>query len=278
MRRQSFTRVLRFVPRDGAGGAGGGNGGGQNYQITADAIRALIAREGGGNSEEAIRHLMRENHRTRKRAKTAESELEKLKNGNRIAPEGGAVLTAEQKKQWETVSGFLTESKLTPEKLIEAAKRTSELEGEIATRDRKANIASVAKSAGYNADALVEVVELKRLEIAMRDVTVKEDGKTVKESRPFVRKAGDDKAEWSPLSEYVDENLKAFKPALEAVADDDADEGDEANERPADRAATRTETGTRFPPQSRSKEPPKGGKTEKQLREEAAQSGLYSTI
>lgn len=270
---RSMLRFLAVVPHDGTKPDASAS-----YTITPEAIRALISREGGGDSNEAIRHLLRENHKARRRAKTAEGELEKLKTDNRIAPQGGAVITAEEKKLLDTISPYLTESKLTPEKLIEAAKRTGELEGEIATRDRKAGIASVAEAAGYNVDALVEVVELKKLEVAMRDVTVKEDGKTVKESRPFVRKAGDDKAEWLPLAEYVDESLKPFKPALEATADDDGDTA-EGEGRSFRRDTSRRESeGTRFPSQSRSREAPKGGKSEKELREEAASTGMYSTI
>jgi hypothetical protein len=244
--------------------------------LTEAAIRRIIQREGGGNANNAIAELVRENAKARRRARKVEAQLKTLTDSGRIAPEGAVILTADDGKRWGTIKKHLDEKKQTPEQLIEAAAKVGELESKVAESERKSAHAAIAKELGWKPDALSEVLDLKKLEVTMKDVTETVDGKKVKTPVPHVRKAGDEKGEWEPLETYAEENLKTFLPAL--TAKDDEGEEEEADRQTSTR---RTTTGTQVPSQSRSK-PAKGGKEEKtddeirreNLRENPALSGF----
>lgn len=267
-------RFLRMA-RDGNPAPSGG--------VSEDAVLRLIRREGHGDAKAALKVLMRENKQARDRARVAEDELKKLKDGSRIAPEGGVVLTAEDAKKWATLSKHLTDSKLTPEQLIEAAGKVGDLEGKLAATERKELFNSVADELGWNGSALADVLELKKLTVAMRDVMVKDEdtGKSVKKSLPHVRAADDEKASWELLETYAETNLKTFLPSLTAI--EETEEGTDTQRAPQQRmkgtgsgAAT---GGTKVPDQSRSK-PAKGGadKTEEQIRKENLETNNYAAL
>lgn len=250
-------RVLR-MPRDGNGGGDG------DRMISMDEVRRLIQREGHGDSNEAIRVLLRDNKKARTRASKAEQELADLKTKGRIAPDGAVILTGDDAvKVWPTISKFLSENKLTPEQLIEAHTKAGKLEGEVSTMKRKELYATVATELGWNGDALAEVLELKKLDVRMGEVVVKDDdGKSVKKLVPQVRTSGDDKAPWEPLETFAEENLKTFIPALAAT---ESEEGSAPRTRKEREQQT---TGTRVPEQTRSRPSTGKGKSDDDIRNE----------
>lgn len=257
-------------PMDGGGGAVD-----NKTPITMEQIKRLISREGHGDSHKAIEVLLRENRKSRKRAQDAEKKAKDLEDGKRIAPEGGAVLSAEEAKEWKVIQPYLAEQKLDGAKLIAAAKKSGELQTELDQRKGKDLIAKVAESIDYNAPALIDVLELKKLDVEMQDVKVPSDEdeeKLVTKSLPFVRAKGDDKAKWVLLTEYAEENLKTFMPALTAK---DGDEETEAGTT----TRTKPQGGVRIPAQSRSRKPAApAGKTDEKIREEAIDTGAFSVL
>lgn len=262
------------MPRDGSSSP-------TLIQMSEEQLNRLISREGHGDARETVRVLARENKKARERARKAEDELATLKTGNRIAPEGGVVLTPDQAKQWAAFEKFMGESKSTPEQIIEAAKKIGELQGELATVKRKELYTSVADEMGWNSDALAEVLDAKKLEVQMREITVKDEDdpkKTVKKSVAHVRAAGDEKASWEPLDQYAETHLKTFLPALVATGDDGEETETGGQTRTEQRERTATGAGVRVPTSTKAKTPAPKGRTEDEIRKEHLESGTFNAL
>lgn len=279
------------IPRDGTTPPANGNGGANTEPLSKERIRSLIKREGGGDSYKAIQSLVRENASYRIKARDAEEKL-KVYERDGVAPKGAVLIAGDDAKIAADVVKYLADNKMSWKDLFENAKAAPDLRAKTAKAERKTLVDDCAKDMEWDSDALLEVVDTKGVELALRDVSSRdESGKRIVEQIWSVRKAGDDKAEWEPVSEYADEHWKLFIPALESGIghEDDAD----ANEREApengngrrtreqSRQGARREDSqsTRFVEQSRSKEPPAGGaKDEKQLRQAALDTGIYNTL
>jgi hypothetical protein len=270
------------LPRDGTATPPAPHNGG----LTDEQIKAIIKREGKGNSYKAIRVLAGDAATARERARTAEEALKAAKKDG-IAPDGSVIIKGDDAKALADVQKFMTEQKLDWKGLLENAKAAPELKAKVAKAEHAAVIAEAADDMEWDGETLIEVLQTKQLEIGKRNVRVTlDDGKKVVEERWHVRKAGDDKAEWEPLDEYAETNLKLFIPALEQGVGDEEEETaaatgsqDGASSRRQQRQGAPREEGTRFVPQTRSKPAPaSAGKDDATLREEALKSGIYNTL
>ena len=192
----------------------------------ATNIQTAIA-AAGGDKERAIRMLIRENHRYRERHRTDETTIANLTRTQ--VPHEGFGLTKEQKAQWDKLValGNLDEI-IVNYPLGQAARAT------LTAREKRDQVAVIAKLAGFNADVLADLAEAKGLTFERRNETV--DGQTIEV--PFVKGPEQDAA-FSKLTEYVDAKLAGYKPALMAdAAAPDTSPGQGPGARPAPTGGT----------------------------------------
>ncbi len=209
------------------------NGGGSSSGgiDVAQAIERISARY--GNDVAAVTEMA-----ARERARK-ESEIRDLKRRLRAArvPEGGVVLSADEAKVWEKVKA-LGEPDAIAKKIADGAEAIQRL----ASIEREREDAEVAELAGYNAAVLTRLRESEGFAVEVR--TVKQDGKTVRV--PYARKTGSDgkpTGDAVPLTEYAEEHLTLFMPALAAVSDGSAN-GDSSTASGTTSAASGSTTGT----------------------------------
>lgn len=186
----------------------------QEPDLTA-ALQRLIDRNGGNQDAVGVM-LMRENHdlrEERRQLRTQVSDLEK-----KVPGDGVVVLSADDVKKWQAYQAL----NLTPEQVTEVVTERDTLKGSLAEKDRSERIRNAAEAAGFKPAVLMDLTTAKGLHVEVRDedVEVTEGGKKVtrKGKVPYVRPAGDEKAQLVKLTTYVDQNLADYKPALQATA------------------------------------------------------------
>jgi hypothetical protein len=268
--------MLRFLqlPRDG-------NSGPQTFQLSDEQLNRLIAREGHGDPNETVRVLARENRKARDARRKAEEELAQLKQSGKVAPDGGAVLSADDAKAWTALKALLSgEHKLTAEQIVERVTKFPELQGELEKVTKAKVIDSVAEEMGWNPESLNDVLEVKKLEVVVRDVTVRDEGgKSVKKPVAHVRPVGSAETAWEPLADFADANFgKAIMSTLTSTDSDD-DEGTttEAQGETRKRSTSSTEA-TRVPNQARSRQAPAKTKSDDEIRDEQLKDSTFSVL
>lgn len=202
-----------------------------------------------GNAEQAVIELLTAHDRVSDQLRTLRdnpasaqadpalrAENERLEDENArltglIPAAGAVVLSADDAAKWAA----FTKLGKKPEEIEAALKKTVDLEGQIATRDRNTSIAEAATLGGFKPSVLTDIANRAgaELHIELRDVTEKVDGKDVQKKVPHVRKRADDKAQLEPLATYLDRECKDYLPALKAAEST---------------AATSTSTGTAITP------------------------------
>lgn len=134
-----------------------------------------------------------------------------------LPPSGSVVLSGADVETWRTVSGILTETKLTPAQIKEAIAERDTLKTADAQRARDAEFDEAAKTLEYKPGVLRRLAKSEGLELSMRDVTEKDDdGKAVTRKHPHVRKVGNASAAWEPLDVVIERDLADFLPSLQA--------------------------------------------------------------
>lgn len=183
-----------------------------------------------------------------------ERELQRV--SGMLPPAGSLVLAGADVETWRAVSGFLTESKLTPAQIKEAIAERDTLKTADAQRARDVEFDAAATALDYKPAVLRRLAKSEGLELQMRDVTEKgDDGKTTTRKHPHVRKAGNAAAPWEPLDVVVERDLADFLPSLQVEGTGNAS----GNGKSGDEA-----TGTAFVSQTPPQKPPaKGGDTRK---------------
>lgn len=262
------------LPRDG-------NSGPTLNTLTDDQLRRLIAREGHGDANEALRVLARENKKLRDARREAEAKLDTLEKSGRVAPEGGVVLSADDAKSWNALKALLTgERKLTAEQVVERATKFPELQGELGKVARDKLISEVAEEMDWSPESLRDVLEVKKLEVVLRDVTVKDDaGKSMKKPVAHVRPVGSNDTAWEPLADYADANFGKVIMSTLASKDSEADDDANAETRTgAGKGGDASKEGTRVPSQARSRKAPEKVKSDAELREEQLSDSTFSVL
>ena len=168
-----------------------------------DAMNSLLDKK-GGDSDEVIKMLLKENYSLRDDKRTLKSEITEIRT--KVPGENHIVLTPEDAtlfNSWKELGD--------PKEIKEKLQKGETLQGEIEKRDRSALIAKAAKVAGYNPNVLTDLAESKGFVVEFKEVEV--DGQKV--DQPFV-KVGDKSHE---LSIFTESNLKDYMPALTNVDD-----------------------------------------------------------
>lgn len=176
-----------------------------------------------GTAELAISALGDENVGYRERHKTDVELIQRLQNRIKEAPEvaeGGRILTEAETKEFDELKKFGTSVEV--KKKIEDG--TAAL-AKVAEREAADGISAVAKIAnngeGWNSEALTELAKKYDLTLTVEERKV--NGELTKIA--MVTPKGETKA--VELEEYVEKNLKLWKPALEASEEGEDDKGEE---------------------------------------------------
>lgn len=192
---------------------------GNQPAATAPSTDAHVARliDKYGTAENAVRVLARENKRYRDAAKDAkgaklemDAELtaenadllrENARLTSLIPAAGSVVLTAEQKSEWEAYQALGTAKDVKVK-----VDRGAQAENDLAEERAKAVIPQAAKELQLNDDALTTFLSDKGLRVEMKD------------GKPLVRKANDEKATPESLADFLakPEN-KPYEPMLRAA-------------------------------------------------------------
>lgn len=206
---------------DGAGGGGGSGDPPGEKKKSATPIPASESEakylvqlaQCGGSHEVLAKKLWGEALVTRQRHARTRDELAALQARN---PQGSLVLVGEDVTNYNTYKTFGKPAEV-------KAKLDSEarLQGELAASKRKETRAAAAKAHGFNAAVLSDRLDLAQFDVEMREVT--ENG--AKKSVAHVRKAGDDKAAWEPLTAVAERDWKDYLPALKSSGGDTAGGG-----------------------------------------------------
>lgn len=168
-----------------------------------------------GTLERALDVVGAENYDYRQAAQKDAETIATLKRTQ--VPDGAVVLSGDDVKHWEKVKA----TGVPLDKVATTLTRAKELEADKVKADKAVTHAAVAKAAKMDPDVLAPLVEQFGLEVETRTVKVQKGDKLEDVPEAFVRKAGDDKATWEKLADFVARDgspLKPFAVALKAKA------------------------------------------------------------
>lgn len=210
---------------DGQGGSGGNgsSGGGGNRDSHSEADSLL--RRFRGSAVRTVAYVSDQLHAALDRANKAETDLTELKK--KVPADGAVVLTADEAKEWD---GFKKLGKKASD-VTESLKQYDTLRAESEKRTFDEVVAQAAEDLEWNPQLLPTLLRDKGLAVEPRDVVITDDdGKRRKVPLLHVRPANKPDAQWEPVDEYVERELKGYLPALQALPDDlgDGDEDAEA--------------------------------------------------
>ena len=178
----------------------------------AAKVSRLVSKKDGDPSE-AIALVMKENANYRDRhrddARTIKEQSDKIKELETKAPgKDDIVLKGDEAKAYTALMA-----------LKPTVQEVTDLRTFKTNADHKAKMKEVGEAAGYNPEALAEVLMMKGMMAVMVEATVpdeKDKSKLVKKNIPHVRPITDTEGKVTPilLTEYVDKNLQLFLPAL----------------------------------------------------------------
>ena len=218
---------------------------------TSDLVTALIAEF--GSKDRALEKIAAERWNDRERVRVAEAETKDLRAK---LPKGSRVLSEDEGKEYDAYKAL----SLAPADVKKLQTRATELEAKETERAESELWAEAATIAEFTKPgALAKLGKLEGFRVEVRDE--KEDGTPVR--RAYAVTGVGDKAERTPLGEYIESNHADFLPALTA--------GDEKPN------AAPTVAAPKYPAQSpRGAAPAPKVKTQEQLMEAKRASGMYT--
>lgn len=229
-----------------ATGAQGATGGNANTDTAQGAGAAVAARAGAdtsskraetsaiaerflakyGTYERAIEVMAGEHYEYREAARKDAETIGTLQRNQ--VPKDAVVLTGDDVKHWEKVKA----TGVAIDKIAPTLERAKVLEAERVKLERATKHADVAKAAMLDKDVLSPLLEQFGFDVDTRVVKVQQGDKLVDQQQAIIRKAGDDKAVWEPLSEFIAKDgspLKPFGVALKLKGNANNNGGSAAN-------------------------------------------------
>lgn len=175
----------------------------------------------GADDSRVVRLLVRKNKQLEADNAKYRDKLRMLEDQVKKVPaENAVVLSADDAKMFDAFKSL----NLKPDEItrqLEQGKKDSEQLTELRELevDREAGAA-----VGFKPTVLSELRKTRGLALEMRDTVVEVNGKKETTKLPHVRSSNDEKAQWMPLRDYAEANLKDYLPAL-AVADEGSSGG-----------------------------------------------------
>lgn len=124
----------------------------------------------------------------------------------KAAPEGGLVLTSEERQRWQAWEALGKPDEVKTS--LEQAKKDREV---VEKQERRSELGKVASAAGFDADTFAELDSLAGgLEYRVQEVKVKDSDEKVQQAQV---KQGDS---WTDLEAFAGERWKKFLPVLQA--------------------------------------------------------------
>jgi hypothetical protein len=201
-----------------------------SYRDTIRELRDAAPSSSSGTSNDNGAEVRRLENRIRDLERDLEDRDGEISTLRESLPASGAlVLTAEQRKTWDTLNGLLEARKIAADKLGEILTERDTLAGKVAESEFAALVDTagkdIARVAGkpYKPSVLRDIIKSRGLVLENRDVAVpkldarnKPTTETETVKLPHVRPSGDDKAPWVRLDEYATKHLADYLPALTA--------------------------------------------------------------
>lgn len=188
-------------------------------------LQTILA-QNAGDKDATIRQLGIENLRSRAKYRKVRARADELEKN--LPQKDAKVLVGEEAKNYDLIQ----ELKLTPKDIKDGLAERDTLKSQLAGLRFESDVSKAANAfdVKYKPGILLDQLNSRGMEVAFRKAKVKDDaGNEDEVELPHVRKKGEDKAPWTVLNEYVDKDLKDYKPALEVSAETNG-EGD-ANRR-----------------------------------------------
>lgn len=200
-----------------------------------------------GSDDAAMNALAQKNIRQSETIATLTAERDALKA--KVPAHDAVVLTGDDAKHWPTLKAL----NLPADKIAERVKKADELEGTVTAQQHRERIKTVADAAGMNDMTLAPLLDTYKLDVELRPITVqKSDGSTETKQVAHVRNAGDDKAAWEPLTDFVKKDGSPLKPFAAALAKQ-GQQGQQGHQT--------ISTGIEFPPQTGHSTSPDAGRS-----------------
>lgn len=208
------TTVVVGAPQ--GGGTGGGTTGTERREESRSLVDRLVAKY---HSEgKALEVLAEENYEHRENIRILKETNTKLTT-NQI-PEGGVVLTGPEKAAWDAIKAEGTKLGVALDKVAATMTEAKTLRDEKEKTALDTSRSSAATDAKLNPLVLTPLLDQFGYDVESRTEKVAngtkvEDGKVV-----YIKKAGDQKAAWEKLLDFIAKEgtpLKPFEAALKAV-------------------------------------------------------------
>lgn len=197
--------MLIQIPRGCFAPDAGGEGGGDNPD--KPTASSLLERYGSDALKMAERLAAAQDdaYKLREKQRELKAELEGLRG--KVAPEGSAILTADDAKRWEAYTALGK-----PEDLTKAVSERDAAQAELSKVTRGLALHAAADAHGYKVAVLGKLPSLTDKPIEVREIEV--EGQKVK--RAFVK----DGTQETGLAEYITAHDPELLPALTADAAD----------------------------------------------------------
>jgi hypothetical protein len=206
---------------DGQGGNTGSSGGNGGNTRDSHAEADAMLRRFRGSAVRSVAYVLDQLHSAIDRANKAEGDLTELKK--KVPADGAVVINADEAKEWDLFKKLGKKAS----DVTESLKQYDTLRAESEKRKFDEEVAQAAEDLEWNPQLLPTLLRDKGLTVESRDVVITDDdGKRRKVPLLHVRPASDDKAQWEPVDEYVERELKGYLPALQALPDDLGDDED----------------------------------------------------
>lgn len=217
-----------------------------------DGFLTSLTAKFGGSERRALEQLGDETLQLRRKNQQLKQKLadaEKTK-----APDGAVILTGDDAKAWPEYQKLGKPTELA--KQIEDGKSAT---ARAATLEQERVHGEAAGLVGFKPSVLTRLATSEGFTVEVKEEHV--DGKAAKV--PYAKKTGDDKAQPVKLTEFAEQHLKDFLPALTA---DDA----------SDRSSGPRKGGDPYIPQRRETGTPGGGTSTEQVTTQKRATGAYS--
>lgn len=219
----------------------------------AKAVASLLDKKGGagGDPTEVITKLLNETHDLRAKNRELRRDLDKV----RAEQKDAVILTGDDKARWEQLSKLEGD----PKEIAARLTKGGEAEAKLAELTERERDREAAEAAGFKPSVLSDLRRTRGLALEMRDVQVEENGKKVTRKLPHVRPASDEQAQWAPLTEYAEQHLADYLPALRADAGSSSGSSSGVK---ASGTTSASGNGATWPPQHGARKDPPGASAE----------------
>lgn len=176
-----------------------------------DGFLASILAQVNGDKDAAIKQLGRENFKIRAKYREIRTKHEELVKA--LPAKDAVVLAGDDAKAWNEFKGL----GLPVADVKKGLEERGTLQAKVVGMEREGSATKAAAVHKWKPGVLLDLINSRQLDLSVQKVQVKDpkDGQTKDEDQWHVRKQGDSKATWTPLTKYAETEMKDYLPALQ---------------------------------------------------------------